>query len=87
MQSKRNNYILRTLWFFFNIDFQRSKGGLTFSEKYHKFTYVSSEMYLMTKCGKSDNKVVYTYKNKNYIITMGRQNVTCESTPSGPLTS
>ena len=87
MQSKRNNYILRALWFFCNIDFQRSKGGLTFSEKYHKFTHVSSEMYLMTKCGKSGIKVVYTYKNKNYIITMGRKNVTSESTPSGPLTS
>ena len=72
---------------FFNIDFQRSKGGLTFSEKYHNFTYVSSEMYLMTKCGKSGIKVVYNYKNKKSIITMGRQNVTSESTPSGSLTS
>ena len=32
-------------------------------------------------------KCVYNYKNKNYIITMGRQNVTSESTPSGPLSS
>ena len=62
---------------FFNIDFQRSKGGLT---------YVSSKMYLTTKCGKSGDKVVYNFKNKNIIITMGRQNVTSESTPSGPLT-
>ena len=44
-------------------------------------------MYLMTICGKSGIKVVYNYKNKKYIITMGRQNVTSESTPSGPLTS
>ena len=65
MQSKRKSYILRTLQFFFNIDFQRPKGGLTFSEKYHNFTYVSSEMYLMTKCDKSGNKNVYNYK-KNY---------------------
>ena len=72
---------------FFNIDFQRSKGGLTFSGKYHSFTYVSSEMYFMTKSGKSGIKVVYNYKNKKYIITMGRQNVTSESTPSGPLIS
>ena len=41
----------------------------------------------MTKCGKSDVKAVYNYKNKKYINTMGRQNVTSESTPSGPLTS
>ena len=60
---------------FFNIDFQRSKGGLMFSGKYHSFTYVSSEMYFMTKCGKSGIKVVYNYKNKKYIITMDRQNV------------
>ena len=59
---------------FFNIDFQRSKGGLTFSEKYHNLTYVSSQMYLLTKCGKSDIKVVYNYKKK-IIITMSRQNV------------
>ena len=72
---------------FFNIDIQRSKGGLTFSEKYHNFTYVSSEMYLMTKCDKSGIKVVYNYKNKKSIITMGRQNVASENTSSGPLTS
>ena len=58
IQNKRKSYILRALWFFLNIDFQRSKGGLTFSEKYHTFTYVSSEMYLMTKCGKSGIKTV-----------------------------
>ena len=68
---------------FLNIDFQRSKGGLTFSDKYHNFTYVLSEMYLRTKCGKSGNKAVYNYKNKESIITRGRQNVTSESTPSG----
>ena len=72
---------------FLNIDFWRFKGGFTFPEKYHNFTYVSSEMYLMTKCGKSGIKVVYNYKNKKIIITMGRQNVTGESTPSGLLTS
>ena len=52
-----------------------------FSEKYHNFTYVSFKMYLMTKCGKSGIKVVYNYKNKKYNFTMGRQNVTSESTP------
>ena len=72
---------------FFNIDFRRSKGRLAFSEKYHNFTYVSSKMYLMTKCGKSGIKVVYNFKNKKSIITMGRKHVTSESTPSGPLTS
>ena len=40
----------------------------------------------MTKCGKSGNKAVYTYKNDNFVITRGRQNVTSESTPSGLLT-
>ena len=86
-QSKQKSYIIRTCDFIFNIDFQRSKGGLTFSEKYHNFTYVSSEMYLMTKYGKSGIKVAHNSKNKKSIITMGRQNVTSESTPSGPLTS
>ena len=41
----------------------------------------------MTKCGKSRIKAVYNYKNDNIIITMGRQNVTSESTPSELLTS
>ena len=44
-------------------------------------------MYLLTKCGKSGVKVVYNCKNKKCIITMGRQNVTSESTSSRPLTS
>ena len=44
-------------------------------------------MYLMTKCGDSGIKAVYNYKNKDYVTTQGRQNVTGESTPSGPLTS
>ena len=85
-QSKRKSYILRTLCLFLNIDFQCSKGGLTFSGKYHDFTYVLSEMYLMTKCGKNGIKVVYNYTNKKSIITMGRQNVNSESTPSRLLT-
>ena len=38
-------------------------------------------MYLMTKCGKNVIKIVYNLKNKKSIITMGRQNVTSESTP------
>ena len=67
IQSKRKVIVYD---FFFNIDFQRFKGGLTFSEKYHSFTYVSSEMYLMTKCGKSGINVVHNYKNKKSIITM-----------------
>ena len=69
IQGKRKSYILRTLWFFLDIDFQRSKGGLTFSEKNHNFTYVSSEKYLLTKCGKSGIKVVYNYKNNKSSIT------------------
>ena len=58
-----------------------------FSENDHSYNYVSSEMYLMTKCGKSGIKIVYNYKNKKSIITMGRQNVAGESTLSVPLTS
>ena len=58
-----------------------------FSEKYHYFMYVSSGMYTMTICDKSGIKAVYNYKNKDYVITRGRQNVTSESTLSGPLTS
>ena len=49
---------------FLNIDFQRSKGGLTFSENYHILTYVSSEMYSMTKRDNSGIKAAYNYKNK-----------------------
>ena len=70
--------------YFFNNDFQRSKGGSTFSEN---FRCSSSGIYLMTKCGKSGNKAVYNYKNDNFVITRGRQNVTSESTPSELLTS
>ena len=33
MYIRRKRYILRTVVFFFNIDFQRFKGGPTFSEK------------------------------------------------------
>ena len=73
--------------YFFNIDFQRSKGGSTFSEKNLNFRYVSSDVYPMTKCGKSGNKAVDNYKNDNFVTTKGRQNVTSESTPSGLLTS
>ena len=58
-----------------------------FFEKYYNLTYVSSEIYLMTICGKNCNKTVYSYKNKDYGIRPDRQNVTSESTPSGPLTS
>ena len=43
-------------------------------------------MYLMTKCSKSGIRIVYNYKHKKNIITMGRQFVTIESTPSVPLT-
>ena len=70
-----------------NYDFQRSKGGFMFSEKCHYVIYVSSGMYSMTICDKSGIKAVYNYKNKDYVITRGRQNVTSKSTPSGPLTS
>ena len=44
-------------------------------------------MYLMTKYGKSGIQVVYNYKNEESVITLCRQNVTSESTPSRPLTS
>ena len=49
LKSKRKSYILRNLWFFliWNINFQRSRGGFIFFEKYHNFTYVSLRMYLM----------------------------------------
>ena len=79
--------LLTVFIYFFNIDFQRSKGGYTISEKKYKFKYVSSGVYSMTKCGKSGNKAVYNYKNNNFVIRRGRQNVTSESTPSGLLTS
>ena len=39
----------------------------------------------MTKCGMSGIKAVYTYKNDNFVIKRGRQNVTGESTASGLL--
>ena len=42
--------------------------GLTFSEKYHNLIYVSSEMHLMTKCGKSGIRVVYNYKIENLLL-------------------
>ena len=73
--------------YFFNIDLQRSKGGSTVSEKNLNFRYVSSGIYSMTICGKSGNKAVYNYKNDNFVITRGRQNVASESTPSDLLTS
>ena len=69
-----------------NIDFQRSRGGFIFFEKYHNFTYVPAVMYLLTICGKNCNKTVHSYK-KNYVIRRDRQNVTSESTPSRHLTS
>ena len=88
MQSKRKSYIVRTLYFFIgNYDFQQSKGGFMFSEKYNYFIYVSSGMYSMTICDKSGIKAVYNYKNKDSLITRGRQNVSSKSTPFGPLTS
>ena len=74
-------------FFIGNYEFLRSEGGFMFSEKYHYFIYVLSEMYSMTICEKGGNKAVYNYKNKDYVITRGRQNVTSTSTPSGPLTS
>ena len=75
------------LYLFFIIDFQRSKGGSKFNEKNLNFRYVPSGVYSMTKCGKSGNKAVYNYKNDNFVITRGRQNITSESTTSGLLTS
>ena len=40
----------------------------------------------MTICGKNCNKTVYIFKNKDYVIRRDRQNLTSESTQSGPLT-
>ena len=40
----------------------------------------------MTICDKSGIKAFYNYKNKDPVITRGRQNVTSTSTSSGPLT-
>ena len=37
----------------------------------------------MTKCGKSEIKAVYNYKNDNFVVTRGPQNVSSESAPSG----
>ena len=88
MQSKRKSYIVRNVLFYLgNYDFQRSKGGFMFFEKYYYFIYVSSGMYSMTICEKSGIKTVHNYKNKDYVITRGRQHLTSTSTPSGPLTS
>ena len=41
----------------------------------------------MTKRGKIGHKAVYSYKNDNFVITRGRQNVASESAPSVFLTS
>ena len=88
MQSKERVTLYEICDFFIgNYDFQRSKGGFMFSEKYHYFIYVSSGMYSMTICDKSGIKAVYNYKNKDSVILRGRQNVTSTNTPSGPLTS
>ena len=61
-QTKELHSTKFMIFFIANIDFQRFKGGFTFSDNYHKFTYVSSGMYLMTKCGESGIKAVYNYK-------------------------
>ena len=87
MYSKLKRVHTTVFIYFFNIAFQRSKGGSTFSGKNLNFRYVSSGVYSMTKCGKSRNKAVYNYKNDHFVITRGRQNVTSESTPSGLFTS
>ena len=89
MQSKRKSYIVRIFFLIIigNYDFQRSKGGFMFSEKYHYFIYVSSGMYSMTICDKSGVIAAYNYKNKDSVISRGRQTVTSTSTPSVPLTS
>ena len=44
-------------------------------------------MYLLRKCDKSGIEAVYNYINKDYVTKPGRQIVTGESTPFGPLTS
>ena len=77
------------LWllFFLISTFSALRVGLRFLKTNLNFIYVSSGVYSMTKCGKSGIKAVYNYKNANFVITRGRQNVTSESTPSGLLTS
>ena len=78
IQSKRKSYILRNFKYWLSA----LKGWV------HIFWKISQlVMYLMTLCGKSCNKTVYSYKNKDYVIRRDLQNVTSESTPSGPLTS
>ena len=67
-------YYKLCLFIFLNIDFRRPKGGSTFSKKTNlNFTYVSSWVYSMTKCGKSGIKTVYNYKNDNFVIIRGRK--------------
>ena len=60
--------------------------GLRFLKTNLNFKYVSPGVYSMTKCSKSGYTAVYNYKNDNFVITGGQQNVTSESTPSGLLT-
>ena len=72
---------------FLILSFSAVRVGLRFPKKNLNFRYVSSGAYSMTQCDKSGIKAVYNYKNDNFVITRGRQNVTSESTPSGLLTS
>ena len=73
--------------YFLLLTFSALRVGVRLLEKNLNFRYVSSALYLMTKCGKSGNKAVDNYKNNNFVFTRGRQNVTSESTPSGLSTS
>ena len=87
MYSKLKRVHTTVFIYFFNVDFQRYRGGSTFSGKNLNFRYVSSGVYSMIKCGKSGNKAFHNYKNEHFVITRGRQNVPSESIRSGLLTS
>ena len=86
-QTKELNCTKFAIFLLEIMTFSDLRVGSCFLKKYHYFIYVSSGMYSMTICDKSGIKAVYNYKNKYPVIRRDRQNVTSESTPSGPLTS
>ena len=73
------NYEL-CLLIFLILTFIALRVGLRFLKKNLNLRYVLSGAYSMTKCDKSGIKAGYNYKNNNFVITRGRQNVTSEST-------
>ena len=75
------------LFIFLILTFSALRVGLRFLKKNINFRYVSSGVYSMIKYGKSGIIAACSYKNDNFVITRGGQNVTSESTPSGLLPS